>query len=182
MARFILYEHEGTEKRKRVKEGFRWLCFAFGPFWFFAHGMIGKGLLWFIAALILAPFTFGIGTVVLWIIAGFVASSAEQKELASSGWKCLGYEDDLIVNASKKANSASGNISNVELEQHDQTKDGTESENDQQFQHKDNASLSEKPHIVCPFCGAIAKPSQKQCTSCWKTFPKDIEIKIPAEA
>ena len=103
MAKYIIYEQEGTKKRKKVKEGFRWLCLLFGPLWFFGHGMVGKGLLWSIVAVVLAPFTLGIGSLVIWIITGFIASGSVQKELANSGWKCLGYEDALNTKESGKA-------------------------------------------------------------------------------
>lgn len=103
MAKYIIYEQEGTRKRKKVKEGFRWMCLLFGPLWFFSHGMIGKGLLWLVAAVALGIFTVGIGSLVIWIITGFIASGAEQKELASGGWKCLGYEDTLNAEESGKA-------------------------------------------------------------------------------
>ena len=103
MARYILFEQEGTKKRKRVKDGFRWMCLLFGPFWFFSHGMVAKGLLWLIAAIAGAILLVGIGGVVVWIIAGFMASSAEQDTLKKSGWKCLGFEDEYIKNESESS-------------------------------------------------------------------------------
>ena len=62
-----------------VYSGFSWPAFLFGPFWYFAKGMPGLGLL----VLVLAIPTAGIA----WIVTGFVSNRQYRERLAGMGYR-----------------------------------------------------------------------------------------------
>lgn len=90
-----IYENPQNGYREEIPTGFNVWVLLFGPFWYLFNGMIGKGILWFVVALILASFTFGIGALVIWIILAFKANKAREKQYLSNGWKFIGYENRI---------------------------------------------------------------------------------------
>lgn len=99
MAKFKVYENTTNGHREKVKEGFNWLVFLFGPIWYLFNGMIGKGLAWLLVAALAGAFTLGIGALVVWIIAGAKANSEKEKKFLEQGWRLLGYEDEILAQA-----------------------------------------------------------------------------------
>lgn len=70
---------QGSGLTATAYSGFSWPAFLFGPFWYFAKGMPGLGIL----ILILAFPTFGIA----WVVAGFVANRQHRERLAGMGYR-----------------------------------------------------------------------------------------------
>lgn len=95
MAKWKVYENQANGYRERVKDGFNWVVLLFGPFWYLFNGMVGMGLFWLLVALLVGIPTVGIGGLIVWIIAGFMANSQKEKKYLQKGWKYLGYEDEI---------------------------------------------------------------------------------------
>ncbi len=85
--RFIIYRNPGNGKHIRVKRGFNWLVFFFGPLWFLFNGMILACLAWLSIALAAGLFTAGYGGVLVWIIASFFANGQRERKLIKQGWQ-----------------------------------------------------------------------------------------------
>ncbi|HBQ26800.1 MAG TPA: HrgC protein [Syntrophomonas sp.] len=85
--RFITYENPRNGKHIRVKRGFNWLVFFFGPLWFLFNGMILACLAWLSIALAAGLFTGGYGGVLVWIIASFFANGQRERKLIKQGWQ-----------------------------------------------------------------------------------------------
>lgn len=84
---FVTYENPENGKHAKVKRGFNWLVFFFGPLWFLFNGMILTGLLWFAIALTTSIFTCGYGGIIIWLIASFMANGQRERELVERGWR-----------------------------------------------------------------------------------------------
>jgi len=95
MARYKVFENPANNYREKVKEGFNWVVLLFGPFWYLFNGMVGKGLAWTFVAVLAAAFTVGIGGLVVWVIAGFIANGEKEKKYLQQGWRFIGYDDQL---------------------------------------------------------------------------------------
>lgn len=83
---FVTYDNPRNGKRVRVKRGFNWLVFCFGPLWFLFNGMILAGLLWLSIALAAGLFTGGYGGIIIWLIASFLANGQKERKLVKRGW------------------------------------------------------------------------------------------------
>ncbi|MDN5362686.1 MAG: hypothetical protein PWP70_1733 [Moorella sp. (in: firmicutes)] len=95
MGRVKIYENPVNNYREKVKEGFNWWVLLFGPLWYLFNGMVGQGIGWFMVAVFAGYFTLGIGTVIVWIIAGAKANADKEKKYLQKGWKFVGYEDEI---------------------------------------------------------------------------------------
>jgi hypothetical protein len=69
---------QGSGLSTDVYDGFSWPAFLFGPFWYFAKGMPGLGLL----ILVLAIPTAGIA----WIVSGFLANKQHREHVGARGY------------------------------------------------------------------------------------------------
>ena len=84
---FVTYENPENGKHAKVKRGFNWLVFCFGPIWFLFNGMIFTGLAWLSIALVIGLFTGGYGGVLVWVIASFLANGQRERKLINRGWQ-----------------------------------------------------------------------------------------------
>lgn len=98
MARYKVYKNQANGYTEKVKEGFNWLVFLFGPFWYFFNGMVGKGFLWLGIAILTGPVTYGIGAAIVWIVAGAKANSEKETKYLQDGWTFIGYEGEINNN------------------------------------------------------------------------------------
>lgn len=83
---YKVFKHPQTGHIVRVKQGFNWWVFFFGPIWYFFNDMIGHGLGWLIAAIIAACALNILGSIVVWIIAGFTAYNTKYNQLLEKGY------------------------------------------------------------------------------------------------
>ena len=97
MARYKVYENPSNGYREKVKDGFNWPVLFLGPIWYFFNSMFGIGIAWFLVALFFGAFTFGIGAIIVWIIAGFRANGEKEKKFLQQGWKFIGYDTDITI-------------------------------------------------------------------------------------
>ena len=95
LARYKVYKNPANGYTEKVKDGFNWLVFFFGPLWYLFNGFIGQGLAWLLVAMLAAFPTFGIGGLIVWIIAGAKANEAKEKAFLHKGWIYVGYEDEI---------------------------------------------------------------------------------------
>lgn len=95
--RYKVYENTSNGHREKVKDGFNWLVFFFGPLWYLFNSMFGKGIFWILLAVFVGGYTFGIGGMIVWIIAGAKANKEKENKYLQKGWKYVGYEDELIT-------------------------------------------------------------------------------------
>lgn len=93
MAKYKVYQNPSNGYTEKVKEGFNWLVFFFGPIWYLFNGMVGQGVAWLVVAILLSSFTLGIGGLIIWIIAGAKANGEKEKKYLSNGWKFIGYDE-----------------------------------------------------------------------------------------
>ncbi|WP_053104299.1 DUF2628 domain-containing protein [Neomoorella thermoacetica] len=98
MGRIKIYENPTNNYREKVKEGFNWWVFFFGPLWYLFNGLVGRGIAWLIVAILAGTVTFGIGTIIVWIVAGAKANADKEKKFLEQGWKFIGYEDEINQN------------------------------------------------------------------------------------
>ena len=59
------------------------------------NGFVGQGIAWLLVAILAGTFTFGIGGIIVWIVAGVKANKAKEKAFLSKGWEYIGYEDEI---------------------------------------------------------------------------------------
>lgn len=90
MAGWKVYENPKNGRRTRVKDGYNWVVFGFGPIWYLFNGLIGTALAWLAAALFVGLFTFGYGGIIVWIISGFWANKTKERQLLKKGWQYIG--------------------------------------------------------------------------------------------
>lgn len=95
MTRYKVYENTANNYREKVKDGFNWWVLIFGPLWYLFNGMAILGLGWLLAAILAGSFTFGIGGIIVWIIAGTKANADKEKKYLREGWKFIGYDDEI---------------------------------------------------------------------------------------
>lgn len=98
MARYKVYKNPVNNHTERVKDGFNWLVFLFGPIWYLFNGFIGQGIAWLLIAIIAGAPTVGIGALIVWIIAGVKANKSKEKAFLNKGWIYVGYEDEINQN------------------------------------------------------------------------------------
>lgn len=94
MAKWKIYQNPVNGHTEKVKEGFNWVVFLFGPIWYLFNNMVGKGLAWLIVAIIAGYLTFGIGAIIVWIVAGSKANKDKENHYLQMGWNFVGYDDD----------------------------------------------------------------------------------------
>lgn len=95
MAKYKVYKNPANGYTEKVKDGFNWPVFFFGPIWYLFNGLVGQGIAWLLVALIAGTFTIGIGAIIVWIIAGVKANKVKEKSFLSKGWLYVGYEDEI---------------------------------------------------------------------------------------
>lgn len=93
MARYKVFENPSNKHREKVKDGFNWVVFLFGPLWYLFNGFVGQAIGWLAVAALVGFFTLGIGTVVVWLIAGFRANKSLASKYLHQGWRLVGYEE-----------------------------------------------------------------------------------------
>ena len=94
MAKYKIYKNPANGYTEKVKDGFNWLVFFFGPIWYLFNGFVGQGIAWLLVAIIAGTFTVGIGAFIVWIISGVKANKSKEKAFLSKGWVFVGYEDE----------------------------------------------------------------------------------------
>jgi hypothetical protein len=94
MAKYRVFENTANGYRERVKDGFNWPAFFFGPLWYLFNGMVAKGAGWLILAITVGSFTFGLGGIVVWIVAGAMTNGDLARKYLQGGWRFVGYEQD----------------------------------------------------------------------------------------
>ncbi len=99
MAKYKIYKNPLNEHTEKVKDGFNWLVFCFGPLWFITNGFATQGLFWLTVSYIVCLCTLGFGVPVVWIIAGWKANAQMEKKYLEKGWQFVGYqgEDDILI-------------------------------------------------------------------------------------
>jgi hypothetical protein len=93
MKKYKLYENPTNGYTEKIKEGYNWPVMLAGPCWYLYNGMIGKGLMWLLLAIVIGAFTAFIGAIVVWIIAGAKANKEKEQELLKKGWIFKGCEE-----------------------------------------------------------------------------------------
>ena len=81
------YKHPITKRIKEIDSGFNWCAFLFGVFYYGYKGMLGKGILYMIIALVLGSFTFFIGAILVWLVAGFKFNEEYENHLVKEGYR-----------------------------------------------------------------------------------------------
>ncbi|MGE5626656.1 MAG: DUF2628 domain-containing protein [Solirubrobacterales bacterium] len=92
MAKYKVYKNPANGYTEKVKDGFNWVVLLFGPIWYLFNSMVGKGVAWLLVAILAGSFTFGIGGIIVWIIAGAKANGDKEKSFLSQGWIFERYE------------------------------------------------------------------------------------------
>ncbi len=93
MPRYSVYENTQNGHQEKVKDGFNWGAFFFGPLWYLFNNMVARGLGYLLIAIAVGAFTFGLGGVVVWIIAGVTANKDLTNRYLQAGWRLVGHED-----------------------------------------------------------------------------------------
>lgn len=93
MARYKVFENPSNRHREKVKDGFNWVVFLFGPLWYLFNGFIGQAIAWLAVAALAGSVTLGIGALVVWLIAGFRANKTLATKYLHQGWRLVGYEE-----------------------------------------------------------------------------------------
>jgi hypothetical protein len=96
MAKYKIYQNPSNNYTEKVKEGFNWVVFFFGPLWYLFNGMIGQGITWLLIAILAGAFTLGIGAIIVWVICGTKANKDKEKKYLCAGWKFIGYEGQTL--------------------------------------------------------------------------------------
>ena len=81
----------GTRKRSgRIQS----VVLFFGPLWHLFNGLVAQGIGWLLIAFIAGLPTLGIGSIIVWIIAGFKANKQKEKKYLENGWHYIGYKGE----------------------------------------------------------------------------------------
>jgi hypothetical protein len=94
MARYKVYRNPHNGHTEKVKDGFNWVVLFFGPLWHLFNGLVAQGIGWLLIAFIAGLPTLGIGSIIVWIIAGFKANKQKEKKYLENGWHYIGYEGE----------------------------------------------------------------------------------------
>jgi len=94
LAKYKVYKNPHNGHTERVKDGFNWVVFFFGPLWYLFNGLVAQGIGWLVIALIIGVPTLGLGSIVVWIIAGCKANTEKEKRYLENGWQYVGYEGE----------------------------------------------------------------------------------------
>jgi hypothetical protein len=86
MAKYKVYVNTVNGHEVHIKNGFNWPVFFFGPIWYLLNGMAGKGIGWLIVAILIGLPTLGIGSVIVWIIAGVKANKDKENQYLEKGY------------------------------------------------------------------------------------------------
>lgn len=95
MAKYKVYKNQANGYTEKVKDGFNWVVFLFGPLWYLFNGMVGRGIAWLLVAILAGVVTLGIGGIIVWIIAGAKANGDKEKKFLRQGWTFEGYEGEI---------------------------------------------------------------------------------------
>lgn len=91
---YKVFENPTNGYRTKVPKAYNWWVAIFGPFWYFFNDMLVTGIAWLLVALAIGSFTFGIGGIIVWLIAAARAHESKCQHLLNRGWKFVGYEID----------------------------------------------------------------------------------------
>lgn len=91
MAKYKVFENPNNGHQVEIKDGFNWVILFFGPIWYLLNGMIGKGLGLLLLAIVLAPLTFGIGSIIVWIVAGKKGNKEKENLYLEKNYIYKGY-------------------------------------------------------------------------------------------
>jgi hypothetical protein len=94
MARYKVYRNPHNGHTEKVKDGFNWVVLFFGPLWHLFNGLVAQGIGWLLIAFIAGLPTLGIGSIIVWIIAGFKANKQKEKKYLENGWHYIGYKGE----------------------------------------------------------------------------------------
>jgi hypothetical protein len=89
MSKYKEYVNPVNNHTVQVKEGFSWMAMLFGPIFYFMNGMIGKGLAWLLAAVVVSPTV--VGPFIVWIIAGAKGNKAKEERYLEKGYTIKNY-------------------------------------------------------------------------------------------
>jgi hypothetical protein len=105
MAKYKIYKNQHSDKTIKVKNGYSWLTFLFGPFYLLFKMMIGKAILLFVlsflAILITSPLG-GIGGLVVAFLAGFKTNEWYASKLLNKGYKPINENSNNSSRSSEK--------------------------------------------------------------------------------
>lgn len=102
MGNYKIYENQHTGKKIKVKDGFNWPAFLFGPIYLLFKMMIIRAILVFIVGSIAAAITaplFGVGGWIVIIYTGFKANEWYAAKLLNSGYKLVNYNKNNTKNS-----------------------------------------------------------------------------------
>ncbi|MBI0579819.1 ribonuclease H-like domain-containing protein [Neobacillus cucumis] len=88
MAKFIVLQDPITDKRERVKQGFNFPAFFFGPIYYLTKGRILLAILWLVITVI-----FPHVVILTWILSGASANKFRKMYLLRRGWMIVSEVD-----------------------------------------------------------------------------------------
>ncbi|WP_130805827.1 DUF2628 domain-containing protein [Senegalia massiliensis] len=92
---YVTLEKNGLKKQTKI--GFSWTTFFFGFFVPLFRGDLKWAAIMFVSSLLLASFTFGIGSFIIGIIFSFIYNKLYIRDLIEKGWIASNSESNDIL-------------------------------------------------------------------------------------
>lgn len=86
MGDYINYLQEASGRVEKVKVGFSWPAFLFGPIWWLYKGLFGRAILTMIGVIFAGLIFNETGALIFWLIIGIKANRVYEDYLISKGY------------------------------------------------------------------------------------------------